>query len=163
MVTLSNNPNLVEFGFVLNWDQMKPEEKRAKYSKYACHELNYFLLRKDPAFFEAVVLPYLKNKKDKTFLDQWLVGENLQAYFDPWKYAQLNVVERILLAQRVTGEQPQTRRAIADLYDLLPPDVDRFNFLFNTAVQGSVLEAGATLGKELEDPKPSGSTSLAST
>ena len=110
MVTLSSNPNLVEFGFLLNWDQLKPEEKRAKYSKYACHELNYFLLRKDPAFFEAVVLPYLKNKKDKTFLDQWLVGEDLQGYFDPWKYAQLNVVERILLAQRVAGEQPQTMR-----------------------------------------------------
>ena len=28
MVTLSNNPNLVEFGFILNWDQLKPEEKR---------------------------------------------------------------------------------------------------------------------------------------
>ena len=43
-VTLSNNPQLVEFGFVLNWDQLTPEEQRAKYSKYACHELNYFLL-----------------------------------------------------------------------------------------------------------------------
>ena len=151
MVTLSNNTNLVEFGFILNWDQLNPEEKRTKYSKYACHELNYFLLRKDPEFFEAAVLPYLKNKKDKTFLDQWLVGEDLQGYFEPWQYAQLNVVERILLAQRVTGEQPQTRRAIADLYDLLPPDVDRFNFLFNTAVQSSVLEAGESLGKEVAE------------
>ena len=147
MVTLSNNPNLVEFGFILNWDQMKPEEKRAKYSKYACHELNYFLFRKDPAFFEAVVLPYLKNKKDKTFLDRWFVGEDLGNYVEPWTYAQLNMVERVLLAQRIAGEQPQTMRAIADLYDLLPPDVDRFNFLFNTAVQGSVLEAGESLGK----------------
>ena len=131
----------------MNWDQLKPEEKRAKYSKYACHELNYFLLRKDPAFFESVVLPYMQNKKDKTFLDRWLVGEELQGYLDPWKYAQLNMVERILLAQRLAGEQPQTSRAIADLYDLLPPDVDRFNFLFNTAVQGSVLEVGESLGK----------------
>ena len=151
MVTLSNNTNLVEFGFILNWDQLNPEEKRTKYSKYACHELNYFLLRKDPEFFEAAVLPYLKNKKDKTFLDQWLVGEDLQRYFEPWQYAQLNVVERILLAQRVAGEQPQTRRAIADMYDLLPPDVDRFNFLFNTAVQSSVLEAGESLGKEVAE------------
>ena len=95
------------------------------------------------------MLPYVKNKKDKTFLDQWLVGEDLQGYLEPWKYAQLNMVERILLAQRIAGEQPQTMRAIADLYDLLPPDVDRFNFLFNTAVQGSVLEAGESLGKEV--------------
>ncbi len=147
MVTLSNNPPLVEFGFLLNWDQLKPEEQRAKYSKYACHELNYFLFRKDPAFFEAVVLPYLKNKRDKTFLDQWLIGADLQGYLEPWKRAQLNVVERILLAQRLADEQPVTRRAIADLVDVMPPDVDRFNFLFNTAVQGSALEAGETLSR----------------
>ena len=96
----------------------------------------------------------VKNKKDKTFLDQWLVGEDLQGYLEPWKYAQLNMVERILLAQRVAGEQPQTMRAIADLYDLLPPDVDRFNFLFNTAVQGSVLEAGESLGKDVALHRP---------
>ncbi len=147
MVTLSNNPPLVEFGFLLNWDQLKPEEQRGKYSKYACHELNYFLFRKDPAFFEAVVLPYLQNKKDKTFLDQWLIGADLQGYVEPWKRAQLNVVERILLAQRLADEQPGTRRAIADLVDVMPPDVDRFNFLFNTAVQGSALEAGDTLSR----------------
>ncbi len=145
LVTLSNNSQLVEFGFIVNWDQLKPEEKREKYSKYACHELNYFLMRKDPTFFESVVLPFVRNKKDKTFLDRFLIGADLQSYLEPWKYAQLNMVERILLAQRIAGEQPRTARAIADLYDLLPPDLDRFNFLFNTAVQGSSLEVGQPL------------------
>ena len=46
-------------------------------------------------------------------------------------------------------------RAIADLYDLLPPDVDRFNFLFNTAVQGSVLEAGDALAGRWQSVPPS--------
>ncbi|MHB8861931.1 MAG: hypothetical protein ACYC6N_05975 [Pirellulaceae bacterium] len=149
MVTLSSNPHLVEFGFLTNWDQLKPEEQRANYSKYACHELNYFLLRKDPAFFETVVLPFLKNKKDKTFLDHWLIGADLQGYLEPWKRAQLNVVERVLLAERLAEERPATSRAIADLVDVMPPDVDRFNFLFNTAVQGSALEAGKTLASRV--------------
>ena len=33
-----------------------------------------------------------------------------------------------------------------DLYDLIPPDVDRFNHLFGTAIQGSALETDDPLG-----------------
>ena len=108
--TLSNDATLVEFGFVLNWPNLKPEEKREKYSKYACHELNFFLFQKDPEFFQTVVLPYLKNKKDKQFLDHWLLSDDLSAYLQPWHYAQLNVVERILLSQRA-GRGPAAHGA----------------------------------------------------
>jgi len=77
-VTLSGDATLVEFGFLTGWPDLKPEEKRAKYSKYACHELSFFLYKKDPDFFRTVVLPYLKNKKDKQFLDHWLLGDKLR-------------------------------------------------------------------------------------
>jgi hypothetical protein len=145
-VTLSGDAKLVEFGFVTGWPDLKPEEKRAKYSKYACHELNYFLYRKDPQFFREVVQPYLKNKKDKQFLDHFLLGDDLSAFLQPWNYAQLNVVERILLSERLAGDRPFTSRHVRDLYALLPPDVERFNFLFNTAVQGSALDTEDKLG-----------------
>ena len=49
--TLSKDPKLAEFAFVLDWPKLKAEEKRALYSKYACHELNFFLSKKDPEFF----------------------------------------------------------------------------------------------------------------
>src|SRR5262249_53078492 len=52
--TLSKDPKLAEFSFVLTWHKLKPEEKRALYSKYACHELNYFLFKKDVPFFQQV-------------------------------------------------------------------------------------------------------------
>jgi len=139
-VTLSSDPTLVEFDWILNWPAMKPEEKREKYSKYACHELNFFLMKKDPAFFETVVQPYLRNKKDKTFLDHYLIGSDLSGYLKPWNYQQLNIVERVLLSERVQNERPQTARHVTDLYDLLPPDIERFNFLFKTALKGSALE-----------------------
>jgi len=146
--TLSRNAHLREFAFVLQWPKLKGEEKRAKYSKYACHELHFFLYRKDPQFFRQVVLPYLKNKKDKTFLDHWLCGEDLGEYLKPWRHAQLNIVERILLAQRVAGERPHTARHVKDLHDLLPPDVDRFNRLFDTALGLSGLRpASGKLGE----------------
>jgi hypothetical protein len=64
----------------------------------------------------------------------------------PWAYSQLNVVERILLSRRVAADRQPTLRHVRELFALLPPDLERFNFLFNTAVQGSVLETGDKLG-----------------
>ena len=144
--TLSNNPTLVEFGFVLGWPTLKPEQQRELYSKYACHELSFFLYKKDPKFFETVILPYLKNKKDKTFLDHWLLSDDLSGYLKPWAFGQLNTVERILLAQRLKGEPPHTARHVKDLFDLIPPDIERFNHLFTTALRGRALETSGDLG-----------------
>ena len=36
---------------MLQWPKLKDEDKLAKYSEYACHELSFFLSRKDPEFF----------------------------------------------------------------------------------------------------------------
>ncbi len=132
--TLNRDQTLAEFAFVLRWPDMDEAEKREKYTKYACHELHFFLHQKDPAFFRKVVLPYLKNKKDKTFLDDWLVGNDLGEYLKPWRYERLNVVERVLLGRRVREERAAAERHVRDLFDLLTPDVDRFNKLFDTAL-----------------------------
>src|SRR5262249_17421688 len=88
-MTLSKDAKLAEFSFLLNWPKLKLEEKRALYSKSACHELHFFLLKKDPAFFQAVVKPYLANKKDKTFLDRWLLEEDVHEFLQPWSYGRL--------------------------------------------------------------------------
>ena len=142
--TLHPDANLAEFAFILNWPTMKDVEKSDKYSKYACHELNFFLFKKDPAFFEAVVRPYLKNKKDKTFMDHFLLNDQqLADYLAPWAYGELNTFERILLAQRINAEAPKTARFIKDNFDLIPPNIERFNFLFNTALSTSSLTQGA--------------------
>ena len=90
--TLSKDPKLAEFAFVLNWPKLKDAEKRELYSKHACHELHFFLSRKDPQFFASVVQPYLANKKDKTFLDHWLLGRDVSRYLEPWEHGRLNTV-----------------------------------------------------------------------
>jgi len=146
--TLSGDPKLTEFGFVVNWPNLKPEEKRANYSKYACHELNFFLFQKDPEFFRTVIKPYLANKKDKTFLDHWLIGDDLKEYLDPWPYGRLNMVERALLAQRLADETARTRRHFQDLMRLQPPALDRQMTLFDTALKASALEGRDVLGLE---------------
>ncbi len=141
----TNQPALRDFSFIPRWASLPATEKLDLYSKFACHELNFFLFRKDPVFFKEVVAPYLANKRDKTFLDCWLLGENPDIWLEPWEYRQLNVVEKILLAQRLPDRREAIVRDIRDQADLLPTDVVEFHRLFDTALQAGVLEGGETL------------------
>jgi hypothetical protein len=143
--TLSKDPKLAEFSFIVEWPKLKLDEKQARYSKYACHELNYFLLRKDPEFFQTVVKPYLANKKDKTFLDHWLLSSDMTSYLAPWSHSQLNIAERILLGERIAAERPRALRHVSDLFQTLPPNIDEAIRLFDTAVRSSELDATSAL------------------
>lgn len=138
--TLSNDANLARFAWILQWPKLKDDEKLAKYSEFACHELSFFLAKKDPAFFDKVIKPYLANKKDKTFMDDYLLGSDLKHYLQPWAYMQLNAVECALLAQRIEGEAPNAARHLRERWELLPPDQERQDHLFETALRGRALE-----------------------
>src|SRR5439155_14340578 len=96
--------------------------------------------------FQAALKPYLANKKDKPFLDRWLLEEDLSQYLEPWWYGRLNTVERVLLAQRIRGEPAKTARDVTDRLRLLPPNIDRFLSLFDTAVKGGALATEDALG-----------------
>ena len=144
--TLSGDAKLAEFGFILNWPGLDAAEKQKLYSKYACHELNFFLLKKDRPFFDQIVWPYLANKRDKTLLDDWLLQYDLDEYLRAWNYARLNTAERILVSQRIDADREHTTRDILDQLALLAPDRDRLNRLFLTAVKGRSLEASDAWG-----------------
>lgn len=144
--TLSQDEHLAEFAWLLDWPKLKEDEKRKKYGEFACHELNFFVQRKDKAFFDAVVKPYLENKKDKTFMDEFLLGRDLAHHLEPWAYARLNMVERILLAQRIAGEAPNTARHARELWEMIPPNPEQRDFLFETAMRGRSLENNTGLG-----------------
>ncbi len=153
--TLSDgNATLEEFDFIVDWPNLEDARKRELYSKYASHELSFFISRKDAAFFEQVVRPYLANKKDLTFMDHYLLGHDLQNYLHPWRYAQLNVVERILLGGRLPNEREAVARDISDWLALLPPEQRLDLVEFNTALAGDSLTsfgmvAGVNLGAQL--------------
>ena len=157
---LQDDANLREFRFLVDWPNLAPEKKRELYAKYASHELNFFLCKKDPAFFEQIIQPYLRNKLHKTFLDDWLIGVPLQSYLEPWKYARLNVVERILLSQRIAEDRPFAQQLIAQQFEVLPPDTDRFQFLFNSALLGRALETTDSLSFGAMRGKAQGELSL---
>ncbi len=144
--TMSKDPKLAEFAFLTTWPAKTIAEKRTLYSKFACHELNFFLSRKDAAFFNAVVKPYLANKKDKTFLDHYLIDSRLSQYVQPWHFGRLNAVERILLAQRIPGEPVKTSRHLSDLLRLLPPNVERQIFNFSLGIESGAMSTSNEFG-----------------
>ena len=141
--TLSGDATLAKFAWILDWPRLKEADQRAKYSEFACHELNLFLSRKDPKFFTEVIQPYLKHKKDRTFLDDYLLEADLKRYLEPWVYARLNVVERVLLARRLPGETKSTARHLRELWELLPSNPEAEDKLFETALRGRALESEA--------------------
>ncbi|MEM6279810.1 MAG: hypothetical protein AAF733_10050, partial [Verrucomicrobiota bacterium] len=155
-VLLSIQPdlNLMKFGFITGWNQYEEAEKKRLYSEHACHELHFFLAKKDPDFFQSVAQPYLANKKDKTFLDEYLLGEDLDSFLRPWAFGRLNVVERILLGQRLGGEQKDsTAQHVSNLFAMNPIDVGQEAFFFSQALRGRRVGGGGAglVDRELAD------------
>ncbi len=138
--TLSGSPELAKFAWILEWPKLKDEEKRAKYSEFACHELSFFLSRKDPQFFDKVIKPYLANKKDKTFLDEYLLGLDLHRHLESWRYARLNAAERALLGRRLPEETKNAARHLRELWELILPNYAEEDRLFETALRGRALD-----------------------
>ncbi|HEX8294701.1 MAG TPA: hypothetical protein VF593_00240 [Chthoniobacteraceae bacterium] len=147
--TLNKDPKLATFSFLLQWPKLTDAEKRAKYSEFACHELHFFLSRKDPAFFAQVVQPYLANKKDRTFMDDYLLGSDLASYLEPWAFARLNVAERSLLGRKIPEQAATTARHLRELWEMLPPDMTRLDQLFETALRARGLGESDELKKSL--------------
>ena len=87
---------------IIGWNLLKDEEKNRLLSRYSSHELNLFIYKKDPDYFNKVVKPYLQNKLEKTFMDYYLLGDIGNAL----KFAEslhlesmLNCLEKALLVE----------------------------------------------------------------
>jgi hypothetical protein len=55
-------------------------------------------------------------------MDEFLLGLDLTKHLEPWAYARLNIVERILLAQRIENEAPNAARHVRELWEMIPPN-----------------------------------------
>src|SRR5204863_2468279 len=90
--------------------------------------------------FAAVVKPFLANKLEKTFLDHWLLGDDLSGYLETWSFAQLNLIEKILLAQRLAPPQQEAvARVMRESAELRPIPVERLEQLFRFALESNDL------------------------
>ena len=71
---------LKEFEFMGNWSSLSVENKLKKYDKYGGHEFHMFLYFKDRKFFDNVVKKHLPSKREKEFVDHFVL-ENTK-YFE---------------------------------------------------------------------------------
>eukprot|EP01012_Entosiphon_sulcatum_P001344 TRINITY_DN10254_c0_g1_i1.p1 TRINITY_DN10254_c0_g1~~TRINITY_DN10254_c0_g1_i1.p1 ORF type:complete len:1646 (-),score=270.32 TRINITY_DN10254_c0_g1_i1:234-5171(-) len=90
---------LTTFQFVLEWPSLAENAKRVIYSRCASHELNFFIAKRDPAFFDQVVRPFISSKFRLDFFDKYLLGLDLSEYGEIYQISNLNSVERILQAE----------------------------------------------------------------
>ncbi len=137
--TLVDDPRLAEFDELAVWHTLDQKSKLNAYSRLASHELHLFLSAHDRGFFEEIVQPYLENKKEKQFVDDWLLGRELGGYTTLWRYNQLNAAERVLLAMRL----PQARETVQrELRETVAGQDENFAALrkgIESALRGSML------------------------
>jgi len=140
--SLTANPELAEFRFILDWADLPEEKKQEQYSRYACHELNVLLSRKDPEFFGRVIRPYVASRRDKTVVDCWLLGAGLEPFLEPWQWARLNAFERAALAKVLPAHAAAVSRSLAEACALMPRDPQAELELFLKALQGRGIAGG---------------------
>ncbi len=136
---LNNNPAFDKFECLTRWPTLKDDEKERHYSDLACHELHLFLSVHDKPFLDRVVRPYLANKMQKQFMDDYVLELDLSKYGQPWKLAQLNAVERVLLAKRIASQAGSTKRWMGDLVSSLPVDSAAQSVRFAKGLMSSAL------------------------
>lgn len=133
--TLNPSEAHTTFGFLPRWPSLSEAEQERLYSEHACHELHLFLYFKDRAFFERVIAPYLQHKRVRTFVDRWLLNEDLSEFCQPWAYGRLNAAERVLLGRRLPEQRAAVARHLAELSEGERLDHGARARLFDAAIQ----------------------------
>jgi hypothetical protein len=138
--TLSPSADLEKFRVLTRWPSLSDEEKERIYSELACHEMHWFVYRKDRPFFDRVVAPYLDDKYSPQMMDAYLLGRDLSEFMDLWQRNRLNTLERVLLASRIPAAQSGIRKWIDDAVDAhrIPPEFRAERFL--AALAGASLD-----------------------
>ena len=138
--TLTANQDLTNFSFLLSWDKLTEREKNEYYNRYNCSELNVFIYFRDRAFFDQVILPYLRCKIEKSFLDLFLTGEDVTAFRKPQLLKRLNAFERALLCSQLSTEEAALLAQGVSGSEGNCMNVREFTRIFNTVLKMKSME-----------------------
>lgn len=141
--TLVSDSRMDDFDALADWASLDQDQKMAAYSRLACHELHLFLKYHDSSFFEQVILPYLQNKKEKQFIDHWLLENDLSSFTTLWNYNQLNAAERTLLAMRVPSVKVSIQRQLQEIVAKHNQNYAEVRRGIESALQGRAMLRGA--------------------
>lgn len=60
------------------WPTLNQDRKNFFFSEYYSHEVNYFIKKRDKAYFDSTVKPFLQSKMEKSFVDLYLLDQDEQ-------------------------------------------------------------------------------------
>ena len=79
-------------------------------------------------------------------MDHWLLGSDLSPYLEPYRFARLNAVEKILMARKQKDGGSAMARYVRELKEMILPNPEEYNRLFDAAIGSSALETDDALG-----------------
>jgi len=135
-----------QWDWIKAWKELSKGEKLTKYDKFASHELNLFVYFKDREFFNEVVLPFLRNKIEKSFVDYFLLDDKkyLQEFTTAHEFRNLNTLEQILVILSVQSTDPalatKLTKSLENQNSLNKADVNTFNRYFDTVLTSKKAE-----------------------
>jgi len=105
-----------------------------------------FLKIKEPAYFEQVVKPFLKNKIEKTFVDYWLLDmdDGVFSFEPPHRVKKLNVFEQCLMVEYLLrrGKKQRATEIAEGVRDgALVPDVEIMNRIYDIVLSMNSLNS----------------------
>ncbi|MGL5019018.1 MAG: STN domain-containing protein, partial [Luteolibacter sp.] len=151
---MNGDDRLREFVFLTEWPTFHEAKKLELLSAHACHEFHLFLARKDKAFFEKHVKPLLAQKPEPTFIDDLLLGRDLNPYLRPYAWQRLNAAEKALLSQALPEACERISREFTLRWQLEAPAPDAETRLFTQTLRGSDLAMKDSLGLAKRDLHP---------
>ena len=153
--TLSHNTELDSFSFLLSWNELSEAEKEMNYNRNICSELNVFLYFRDRSFFDTKILPYLKCKMEKSFLDLYLIGEDVSSFLQPPKLLLLNAFEKALLCSRIPAEAAKgLAESMGVCGDGERMSTKQFMKIFNTVLKMKSMESLPVENEEADFEAP---------
>lgn len=159
-----------KFGFLKTWPGLDLETKLELHDQHVCHEFNLWLKKKDATFFGAHVKPAIQSKIQKSFMDMYLLDQNLSLYQrDLYQFSQLSTLEKALCATTLSKEFMHTvARSFKESFDDKKLD-NRSDAIFDsilahsavTVVEESnnnnvVIETVQAFGRSAPPPPPPG-------
>ncbi len=142
----TGSERLRELAGLLDWPDFDAESKLAFWSDHACHELNLFLSRRDPEFFKQHVEPLLREKREPTFIDDYLLERDLTPYLRPYAWQELNAAEKALLARALPDARERIAAELENRWQLEQPDPEQQTILFTQTLRGTDLATEDSLG-----------------
>lgn len=156
---ISGHSKMIPFHFLGNWNSLKESEKLSYYKDFACHELHFYIFQKDKKFFDSQIKPFLINKQLKTFIDQWLLDEDLSTYLNLNQFNKLNLFEKILLTKKHPALKEKVILQIKEYLEVHKPnrenEIKLMNQLLNSEVRQDLSKAsmGGLYNPEMENEK----------